>query len=57
MIDWHSHILPKLDDGSEDLKQSLDMLAMLAEQGVQRVVATPHFRANKESVDAFLQSA
>lgn len=55
MIDWHSHILPKLDDGSEDLKQSLDMLAMLAEQGVQRVVATPHFRANKEAVDAFLQ--
>ena len=55
MIDWHSHILPKFDDGSETPQQSLEMLTMLSNQGVHRIVATPHFRANKETVDAFLQ--
>ena len=55
MIDWHSHILPAMDDGSRDLSESLAMLQMQAEQGVQVAVATPHFYANDESVEAFLQ--
>lgn len=55
MIDWHTHILPGLDDGSRDVEQSLAMLTMLREQGVHTVIATPHFRANDESVDRFLE--
>lgn len=55
MIDWHSHILPSLDDGSKDVNESLAMLKMLAEQGVQKVIATPHFYANDESVDDFIE--
>lgn len=55
MIDWHTHILPGIDDGSRDVEQSLAMLAMLQEQGVHTVVATPHFRADDEPVDAFLE--
>lgn len=54
MIDWHSHVLPAMDDGSRDVAESISMLEMLASQGVDRVVATPHFYANDESVESFL---
>lgn len=54
MIDWHSHILPKMDDGSASLEESLAMLELLKRQGVDTVIATPHFYANEESVQEFL---
>lgn len=54
MIDFHSHILPKMDDGSRNVEESLLMLNALAEQGISRVIATPHFYANDESVSEFL---
>lgn len=43
MIDFHSHILPGIDDGAKDIKESLLMLESLKEQGVSTVVATPHY--------------
>lgn len=55
MIDWHSHILPDMDDGSRDVAESLAMLAAEASQGVDTVIATPHFYANDESVADFLE--
>ena len=54
MIDWHSHILPGMDDGSRDPHESIAMLEALESQGVDTVIATPHFYANKESVETFL---
>ena len=55
MIDWHSHILPAMDDGSRDAEESRLMPELLKAQGIQTVVATPHFYANEESVETFLQ--
>lgn len=55
MIDWHSHILPGVDDGSKDVAESIAMLQMQASQGVETVIATPHFYANDETVAAFLE--
>ena len=55
MTDWHSHVLPALDDGSYDVEESLTLLNMLSEQGVRRVVATPHFYANDGSVSDFIE--
>lgn len=54
MIDWHSHILPKMDDGSKSKEESLALLKELKAQGVNTVVATPHFYANEETVQDFL---
>lgn len=54
MIDWHSHILPAMDDGSKDPNESMAMIDALASQGVDTVIATPHFYANDESIEAFL---
>ena len=42
MIDWHSHILPGLDDGSETLEESLALGRLLAEVGFKEVHCTPH---------------
>lgn len=55
VIDFHSHILPGVDDGSRSLEQSLAMLQMEAAQGVRRVVATPHFYAQHDKPEKFLR--
>lgn len=54
MIDWHSHILPEMDDGSHDAAESISLINMQVSQGIDTVIATPHFYANDEAVDAFL---
>jgi protein-tyrosine phosphatase len=54
VIDFHTHILPCIDDGSKSLKESVDMLRLLSEQGVGTVVLTPHYYARNETVSEFL---
>jgi len=54
VIDWHNHILPGVDDGSQDLGESIEMIKMQMAQGVTTIIATPHFYANDESVEAFI---
>lgn len=62
MIDFHTHSLPNIDDGSDSKEESLLMLKKQQEQGVKKVVFTPHFYPNKdleiflaEREDAFRQ--
>ena len=55
MTDFHSHILPGIDDGSDSLETSISMLRREAEQGIRHVVATPHFYARHMTPDAFLE--
>lgn len=54
LTDFHSHILPGIDDGSKTVADSIKMLQMLAEQGISRVIATPHFYPEKNSPKAFI---
>ena len=42
MIDWHSHILPGIDDGAADIEQSVAMASALSEAGFGTVYCTPH---------------
>lgn len=42
IIDIHSHIFPKIDDGSRSMEMSLEMLAEARRQGVTAVFLTPH---------------
>lgn len=53
-IDFHSHILPGVDDGSHSVEESIAMLRLAAEQGIRQVVATPHFYANHDNPERFL---
>lgn len=56
LIDSHCHILPYMDDGAESLDISLQMIRLMHSQGVQTIVATPHFYAHREkSVKSFLE--
>jgi protein-tyrosine phosphatase len=53
-IDFHSHILPKMDDGASDVDESLRLLKMLKNDGVDVVVATPHLYLHRGSFSDFL---
>lgn len=46
LVDLHSHVLPAVDDGARDLEEALEALEALVAAGVEKVVATPHFRAS-----------
>lgn len=55
VTDFHAHILPMMDDGSQSPEESLKMLELLRSQGVGRVVATPHFYPKQEDPDSFFE--
>lgn len=55
MIDFHSHVLPGIDDGSADTEESLGLMAMQARQGVTHTVATPHFYPDHQRFEDFLR--
>lgn len=40
--DWHSHLLPGVDDGVPTLEESLQILAEYERLGIQEVWLTPH---------------
>ena len=43
IIDTHSHILPGLDDGASDMRESICLLRQARQQGIRSVIATPHY--------------
>lgn len=42
-IEIHCHILPGLDDGPKCMDDSLKMLRLARKQGIQKLIATPHY--------------
>lgn len=55
MIDFHSHILPGVDDGSKSVDESLELLRASADQGIRIICATPHFYPTEDDPDRFLR--
>ncbi len=55
MMDFHSHVLPEIDDGSASVEESVALLEMLRDQGVSCVCATPHFNALCDNPREFLK--
>lgn len=53
LTDFHSHILPKLDDGSASVGESVEMLNRLSAYGVGTVILTPHFYAREKKPEEF----
>ncbi|MFZ2447554.1 MAG: CpsB/CapC family capsule biosynthesis tyrosine phosphatase [Syntrophobacteraceae bacterium] len=43
MIDTHSHILPGLDDGVEDLDQAVEAARIAVQDGIEGMICTPHW--------------
>ena len=44
LFDVHCHMVPGVDDGAADLEESLAMLKMQHEDGVRKIIITPHYR-------------
>lgn len=44
LIDLHSHVLPGVDDGAEDIEEALAICRLAAAEGTRHLVATPHLR-------------
>ena len=55
IIDFHTHILPGIDDGSHNVEESIALLRKEAEQGITHVVATPHFYPQYDTPERFLE--
>lgn len=56
ITDFHAHILPGIDDGSKSIEQSVLMLQQEAAQKIGHIVATPHFYADQQSPNSFLEN-
>ena len=54
--DWHSHILPGLDDGVRTMDEALDVLAMYGKLGVKTVWLTPHIMEDVPNTTALLKN-
>ena len=54
MIDCHTHILPGIDDGSENIEMTKKLLELEKSNGVTDIVFTPHFYASRNSISSFL---
>ena len=46
IVDFHSHLIPGVDDGSRTVEQSIQSLAAMAAQGITTCITTPHFDAS-----------
>lgn len=54
IIDFHAHILPKADHGSSSMECSSIQLRQAKAAGVSKIVVTPHFYPQKDSLEKFL---
>lgn len=41
-VDIHSHILPGIDDGAKNIKQSLELISEMKKLGFSKIIGTPH---------------
>ncbi|MBQ8827892.1 MAG: hypothetical protein IJZ90_01965 [Clostridia bacterium] len=60
-VDFHSHILPGVDDGSQSVEETICMLEMIKEQSCEEkhyIAATPHFKEDtvtEKVIDSFIR--
>lgn len=55
MIDFHTHILPAMDDGAKSVEESLSLVESLHSQQVTEMVCSSHFYSHRYSMEEFLQ--
>ena len=41
-VDIHSHILPGIDDGAKDIKESISLISQMKKMGFSKIIGTPH---------------
>ncbi len=61
MVDMHSHVLPGIDDGAQNVGESLFLIKKMMEVGIKKIIATPHimvdfYRNTPEIINAALET-
>lgn len=51
MVDLHTHVLFDIDDGAEFIEDSIDILMLAKETGVDKMASTPHFTLGDDIED------
>lgn len=49
-VDIHSHVLPGVDDGAPDMEEALKMLQCAANEGIGKIIVTPHQKPDRRCV-------
>lgn len=56
MTDYHSHLLPGVDDGVQTVEESLEILRLYEQLGIQEVWFTPHIMEDIPNTTAGLRT-
>lgn len=48
--DVHCHILPKVDDGSQSMEETMEMLRIAADNGITSMIVTPHYKRGRVGI-------
>ena len=56
MTDYHSHLLPGVDDGAQTVEESLEILRLYEQLGIREVWFTPHIMEDIPNTTAGLRS-
>ncbi|MBO4293491.1 MAG: hypothetical protein J5881_03795 [Clostridia bacterium] len=51
MIDFHTHILPNIDDGARDIEETFNLIEEAKKAGFDKIVLTPHYMENYYETD------
>lgn len=55
MLDFHAHVLPGADHGSDGLNTALRQLTLAEQAGIDVLIATTHFYPQAEEFEAFAE--
>ena len=58
-VDMHSHVLPGIDDGAQNVDESVALIKRMIELGIKKIIATPHvmvdfYRNTPETINGAL---
>ena len=56
-IDYHSHILPGLDDGATTLHNAVELVSAMASWGFEKIYCTPHINAKYPNTPSDIREA
>lgn len=45
-VDFHSHLIPNIDDGSKSFENAVDLIRRLHLLGFEKIITTPHIQAD-----------
>ena len=46
MIDFHTHIIPNIDDGSRSVEETFNLIQEAQNAGFDKIISTSHFKEN-----------